>query len=66
MTIIKVPKQYLINEDQDSITLNLPDDFLNLKINSIDYNKVKKVQGILKKKKDDLINYSQKIRQEWE
>lgn len=65
MAIVKISKDCLISEDQDSITLNLPDDCL--KTDKIrDYDKIAQVRGILKAKKKDLIAHTQKLRQEWE
>ncbi len=67
MAIVKISKDCLIDQDQDSITLNLPDDLLTITTDrkSIDYDKIAQARGILKGKKNDLIAYSQKIRQEW-
>lgn len=66
MTIIKIPKEYLINQDQKYITLDLPDNFLITETKSIDYDKIAQVRGILKQKHHDFLIYSQKVRQEWE
>lgn len=65
MPIVKISKDCLIDQDQDSITLNLPDDLLTTDRKSIDYDKIAQARGILKGKKNDLIAYSEKIRQEW-
>lgn len=48
MAIVKISKDCLINQDQDSITLNLPDDLLTTDSKSIDYDKIAQVRGLLK------------------
>jgi hypothetical protein len=65
MAIVKIPKYCLISQDQDSITLNLPDDYLKIEPTR-DYEKIEQARGLLKSKRQDLIAHSQRCRQEWE
>jgi hypothetical protein len=65
MAIVKIPKDCLITEDQDSITLNLPDNFLKVDSKSQEYQKIAQARGILKAKKQDVIHHCQKVRHEW-
>jgi hypothetical protein len=64
MTIVKIPRQYLITEDQDSITVDLPESIV--KQLRHDYSKVKRAQGILKHRKTEMLAHLAEIRQEWE
>jgi hypothetical protein len=64
MTIVRVPRQYLIAEDQDSITIDLPESVVNQLRH--DYSKVKRAQGILKDRKAEMLSHLAQIRQEWE
>lgn len=64
MTIVKIPRQYLIAEDQDSITIDLPESIV--KQLRYDYSKVKRAQGILKDRKAEMLAHLAQLRQEWE
>jgi len=64
MTIVKISRQYLIAEDQDSITIDLPASVV--KQLRHDYSKVKRAQGILKDRKAEMLSHLDQIRQEWE
>ncbi len=64
MTIVKIPRQYLIAEDQDSITVDVPEPIL--KQLQEDYQRVEKARGILKHRKAAMLEYLNTGRQEWE
>ncbi|MBE9013008.1 hypothetical protein IQ250_22670 [Pseudanabaenaceae cyanobacterium LEGE 13415] len=64
MTIVRVPKQYLVAEDQDSITIDLPESIV--KQLRYDYGKVRQAQGILKDRKAEMLAHLAQVRQEWE
>ncbi|MBW4540326.1 MAG: hypothetical protein KME43_14440 [Myxacorys chilensis ATA2-1-KO14] len=64
MSIVKIPKQYLIAEDDDSITVDLPEPAL--KRLQKDYQKVEQAQGILKDRKEEILSHLSTLRQEWE
>lgn len=64
MPIVKIPRRYLVAQDDDSITVDLPESMMA--IFQRDYSKVAQAKGILKHKKADLIRHAETIRQEWE
>jgi hypothetical protein len=64
MTIVRVPRQYLVSEDQDSITIDLPESIV--KQLRYDYSKIKRAQGILRDRKTEMLAHLTQLRQEWE
>jgi hypothetical protein len=56
---IKIPKHYLVSQDEDSITVDVPESMLLYWKN--DYEKITKAKGILKDKKE-----VDTLRQEWD
>ncbi len=64
MPIIKIPKQYLINQNEEFITVDVPDSLISLW--QRDYAKVNKAKGLLKDKRDKMFAHVETIRQEWE
>lgn len=64
MPLVTIAKSYLVSEDENSITLDLPESF----IESLhrDYSKVAKGQGILKHKKEAMLAHLNAVRGEWE
>lgn len=66
MAIVKIPKDCLISQDEDSITLDLSDNLLKIDNQSQEYQKIAKARGILRAKKQNVINHCQKMRQEWQ
>ncbi|MCG6137782.1 MAG: hypothetical protein MET45_24630 [Nostoc sp. LLA-1] len=64
MPLIKIPKHYLVYQDEDSITVDVPESMLlNWKK---DYKKISQAQGILKHKKEELLAHLNILRQEWD
>ncbi|WP_414565221.1 MULTISPECIES: hypothetical protein [unclassified Anabaena] len=64
MPLIKIPKHYLVYQDEDSITVDVPESMLlNWKK---DYDKISQAQGILKHKKEDILAHLNILRQEWD
>ncbi|ANV83302.1 hypothetical protein AWQ21_02255 [Picosynechococcus sp. PCC 7003] len=66
MTIIKIPKTYLLQEDQENLTFNLPEEFINQVLTPAKYEVLKRTKGILKEQRQELLKYSQTVRQEWD
>ncbi|MDJ0674160.1 MAG: hypothetical protein QNJ36_01955 [Calothrix sp. MO_167.B42] len=64
MARIKIPKHYLVSEDEDSITVDVPDSIL-LRWKR-DYEKITKAKGILKDKKEAILTHLETLRQEWD
>jgi hypothetical protein len=64
MPIIKIPRHYLISQDEDSITIDLPESMLSP--GKKDYEKVTQAKGILKDKKVAILTHLDTIRQEWD
>ena len=63
MPIIKIPKHYLVEQDEDSITVNIPESML---LNwQKDYHKVFQAKGIFKHKKEAILAHLDSLRQEW-
>ncbi|MTJ51470.1 hypothetical protein FJR38_01610 [Anabaena sp. UHCC 0253] len=64
MPLIKIPRHYLVSQDEDSITVDVPESMLlNWKK---DYEKIIKAKGILKHKKAAMLAHLDTLRQEWE
>lgn len=64
MTLIKIPKHYLVYQDEDSITVDIPESML---LNwQKDYEKISQAQGILKHKKEAMLAHLNDLRQEWD
>ncbi|BBD70179.1 hypothetical protein NIES4072_65450 [Nostoc commune NIES-4072] len=64
MPIIKIPKHYLVYQDEDSITVDIPESLL-LDWEK-DYKKVALAKGILKQKKEAMLAHLDALRQEWD
>ncbi|MBG1263560.1 hypothetical protein [Nostoc commune] len=64
MPIIKIPKHYLVAQDENSITVDIPESVL---LNwEKDSQKIAQAQGILKHKKEAMLAHLNTIRQEWD
>ncbi|GBF82152.1 hypothetical protein [Aphanothece sacrum] len=63
MPLIKIPKNYLITEDENFITVDVPESLLQLW--QKDYQKVIKAKGILKNKKAAILDHLESVRREW-
>ena len=64
MTLVTIPKRYLVSEDEESIVLDLPESIL-VSLQR-DYEKVKKAKGILKHQKEAMLAHLDAVRREWE
>ncbi len=64
MPLVTILKRYLVSEDEDSITLDLPE--LVLALLQRDYGKVKKAKGILQHQKEAILAHLDAVRGEWE
>jgi hypothetical protein len=64
MTVIKISKQYLVEQTEEFITLDVPPAMITLW--QRDYQKIAQAKGILKPKRDSLISHLDNLRQEWE
>ncbi|MCA2812882.1 MAG: hypothetical protein IM477_10175 [Microcystis sp. M090S1] len=64
MPLIKIPRNYLIAEDENFITADVPDSLLQLW--QKDYQKVIKAKGILKDKKAAMLSHVESLRREWD
>ncbi|MGF1675572.1 MAG: hypothetical protein ACFCUV_18085 [Rivularia sp. (in: cyanobacteria)] len=64
MTLVTIPKRYLVSEDEESIVLDLPESIL-VSLQR-DYEKVKKAKGILKHHKEAMLAHLDAVRGEWE
>lgn len=64
MPVIKIPKQYLVNQDEDSITVDIPASVLALW--QRDYDKVARAKGLLKHKRQAMLAHLNAVRQEWD
>ena len=51
--------------DRNTITIDMPDEN-GKKKKKIDYEAIKNAKGILAHKKDDLLEYAIKVREEWD
>ncbi|NJM73072.1 MAG: hypothetical protein HC862_24660 [Scytonema sp. RU_4_4] len=64
MPLVTIPKRYLVSEDDESITLDLPESVLASL--QRDYRKVKKAKGILQYQKEAMFAHLDTVRGEWE
>ncbi|OAB57507.1 hypothetical protein AY600_17770 [Phormidium willei BDU 130791] len=64
MPIIKISKQYLIDQNEEFITVDVPASVVALW--QRDYAQVAKAKGLLKDKRDKMRAHLDTIRQEWE
>lgn len=64
MPIIRIPKQYLVKQDEDSITVDVPTSVLLLW--QRDYSKVARAKGALKHKREAMLAHLSDVRQEWQ
>ncbi len=64
MPIIKIPKHYLVCQDEDSITVDIPESML-LDWEK-DYKKISQAKGILKHKKEAMLANLDALRQGWD
>lgn len=64
MTVIKISKQYLIAQNDEFITIDVPPAMISLW--QKDYQKIAQAKGILKQKRESLISHSDNLRHEWE
>jgi hypothetical protein len=62
--LIKIPRNYLIAEDENFITADVPDSLLQLW--QKDYQKVVKAKGILKEQKAAMLYHVESLRREWD
>jgi hypothetical protein len=61
--LIKIPRYYLVSQDEDSITVDVPESMLlHWKR---DYEKITKAKEILKDKKEAILAQLDTLRQEW-
>jgi hypothetical protein len=63
MPIIKIPKQYLVEQNEEFITVDVPAAVVPLWQG--DYAKIARAKGLLKGKKSPLLAHLNRIRQEW-
>ncbi|MBE9058251.1 MULTISPECIES: hypothetical protein [Sphaerospermopsis] len=64
MPLIKIPRHYLVSQDEDSITVDVPESMLlNWKK---DYEKISKAKGSLKHRKSAMLAHLSHLRQEWD
>ncbi|AFY35553.1 hypothetical protein [Calothrix sp. PCC 7507] len=64
MPLVNISKRYLVSEDEDSITLDLPESVLASW--QKDYGKVAKAKGILQNQKEAMLAHLDAVRGEWE
>jgi hypothetical protein len=64
MSAITIRKSNIIAQDNDTITIELPDE--RAQVHKLDYAKVKAARGILKGKTDNYIAHVERLRKEWE
>ncbi|MCC5638581.1 hypothetical protein LC593_22650 [Nostoc sp. CHAB 5844] len=63
MPLIKIPKHYLVYQDEESITVDIPESML---LNwQKKYEKISQAKGILKHKKEVMLAHLNTLRQEW-
>jgi hypothetical protein len=60
MTIVKVPRQYLVAEDENIITIDLPESIVNQL--QQDYGKIQRAKGILKDRKAEMLAHANQLR----
>jgi hypothetical protein len=61
--LIKISKHYVVDQNEDSITVDIPKSMLWSW--QKDYEKIANAQGILEYKKEDMLAHLQTLRQEW-
>ncbi|BAZ28957.1 hypothetical protein NIES4074_13940 [Cylindrospermum sp. NIES-4074] len=61
MPLIKIQRHYLVSQDEDSITVDVPESILLHWKN--DYQKIAKAKGILNSKKKAILAHLETIRQ---
>lgn len=62
MSLIKLPRKRLISMDKESITIDMPEkETVKKKIN---YEAIKKAEGILSHKKEDLLKFEKEVRED--
>jgi hypothetical protein len=64
MPIIKIPKQYLIDQNEEFITVDVPASVVSLW--QRDYAKITKAKGLLKDKRNQMLAHLDTMRQEWD
>lgn len=64
MPIIKIPKQYLIDQNEQFITVDVPASMVSQW--QRDYDKVAAAKGLLKDRRDEMLAHLHTTRQEWE
>ena len=64
MPIIKIPKRYLIDQNEEFITVDVPASVVSLW--QRDYAKVAKAKGLLKDKRNRMLSHLDTMCQEWE
>ncbi|CAC5345500.1 MULTISPECIES: hypothetical protein [Planktothrix] len=64
MPIIKISKQYLIDQNEEFITVDVPASVVSMW--QRDYTKVAKAKGLLKDKREKMLAHLDTIRQEWD
>ncbi|WP_204150039.1 hypothetical protein [Leptolyngbya sp. CCY15150] len=64
MPLIKIPKQYLVEQNDEFIMVDVPAEVVSLW--QRDYAKVARAKGLLKEKRSAMLAHLNAIRQEWE
>ncbi|MCT7986675.1 hypothetical protein NG796_25715 [Laspinema sp. A4] len=64
MPLIKIPKQYLIEQNEDFITVDVPASVVLMW--QRDYAQVARAKGLLKDKRDKMLAHLDTVRQEWD
>ena len=64
MPIIKIPKQYLIDQNEEFIAVDVPASVVSMW--QRDYAKVAKAKGLLKDKREKMLAHLDTMRQEWD
>jgi hypothetical protein len=64
MTLIKIAKKYLVEQNEEFITIDVPLSIVSLW--QKDYQKISQAEGILKQKRESLLSHLDNLRQEWE
>jgi hypothetical protein len=64
MPIIKIPKQYLIDQNEEFLTVDVPASVVSLW--QRDYAKVAKAKGLLKDKQNQMLAHLDTMRQDWD
>ena len=64
MPIIKIPKHYLVDQNEEFITVDVP--ALVVSLWQRDYAKIARAKGLLKGKREAMLAHLNTIRQEWD